>query len=290
MGRTLGLFFLFLGALILLKKFYPETVTYLAPYAHYIKASFWGVALVCFGLYLLSKNRAWRTAIGTIFVLYVALYLVTPDVGTTTWYSIGDWFFEEKIEGEMHTIGEFQASELIIQDIVAGTKIVSTEGDSIKVVSNLPIQAEVDGNVLILKCTKMCSRYKNGKLIVEVGKGLLKSLEISDTVGDYYINLEDSLSKLTIKNTVGRFDLSKLKSEELYLSDFVGDFTMGIEECSQITIEDGIGDVTIDVPPEYKVIPVIRDSATKLEINSNESGIKTLKLIVDSVIGRVKVS
>ncbi|MBO8174486.1 MAG: hypothetical protein H0Z18_04440 [Thermococcus sp.] len=289
MGRTLGLFLLFLGALILLKKFYPEMLTYLAPYAHYIKASFWGVALVCFGLYLLSKNKAWRTTISVIFVLYVALYLVTPDVGTTSWYSIGDWF-EEKIEGEMHTVGEFQASELIIQDIVAEAKIVSTDGNSIKVTSNLPVQAEISGNTLILKCTEICSRYKNGKLIVEIGKGLLKSLEISNTVGDYYINLEDSLSQITIKNTVGRFSISQMKSEELYLSDFVGDFNIEIEDCSQVTIEDGIGDVTIDVPSEYKVVPIIRDSATKLEINSNESGTKTLELIIDSIIGRVKVS
>jgi len=289
MGRMLGLFLLFLGALILLKKFYPETLSYLTPYAHYIKASFWGVALVCFGLYLLSKNRAWRTTISAIFVLYVALYLVTPDVNTTTWYSIGDWF-EEKIEREMHTVGEFQASELIIQDIVAETKIVSINGDSIKVTSNLPVQAEVDGDVIILKCTKICSKYKNGKLVVEVGRNLLKNIEISNTVGDYYINLEDNLNQITIKNTVGRFSISKMESEELYLSDFVGDFTIEVEDCSQITIEDGIGDVTIDVPPEYRVVPTIRDSATKLEIASNESGTKTLKLIVDSVIGRVKVS
>jgi len=79
-----------------------------------------------------------------------------------------------------------------------------------------------------------------------------------------------------------------MKSEELYLSDFAGDFTIEVEDCSQITIEDGIGDVTIDVPPEYRVMPAIRDSATKLEIASNESGTKTLKLIVDR--GRVKVS
>ncbi|WP_457753730.1 hypothetical protein [Thermococcus sp.] len=289
MGRTLGLFLLFLGALILLKKFYPETLTYLAPYAHYIEASFWGVALICFGLYLLSKNKTWRTTISAIFILYVTLYLVVPDVGTTSWYSIGDWF-GGKIEGEMHTVGEFQASELIIQDIVAEAKIISTDGNSIKVTSNLPVQAEISGSALILKCTEVCSKYKNGKLIVEVGKGPLKSLEISDTVGDYYINLEDSLSQITIKNTVGRFSISQMGSEELYLSDFVGDFNIEIEDCSQVTIEDGIGDVTIDVPSEYKVVPIIMDSATKLEINSNESGTKTLKLIVDSVIGRIKVS
>ncbi|WP_324736127.1 hypothetical protein VFC49_03080 [Thermococcus sp. SY098] len=289
MGRTLGLFLLFLGALILLKKFYPETLTYLAPYAHYIKASFWGVALICLGLYLLSKNKAWRTTISAIFILYVALYLVVPDVGTTSWYSIGEWF-GEKMEGEMHAVGEFQASELIIQDIVAETKIISTDGNSIKVTSNLPVQAEISGSTLILKCTEVCSRYKNGKLTVEVGKGLLKSLEISNTVGDYYINLEDNLSQIMIKNTVGRFSISQMKIEELYLSDFVGDFNIEIEECSQITMEDGIGDITIDVPSEYKVVPIIRDSATKIEINSNESGTKTLKLIVDSVIGRVKVS
>jgi len=122
-----------------------------------------------------------------------------------------------------------------------------------------------------------------------VGRNLLKNIEISNTVGDYYINLEDNLN-ITIKNTVGRFSISKMKSEELYLSDFAGDFTIEVEDCSQITIEDGIGDVTIDVPPEYRVMPAIRDSATKLEIASNESGTKTLKLIVDSVIGRVKVS
>ncbi|AIF69519.1 hypothetical protein PAP_05580 [Palaeococcus pacificus DY20341] len=290
MRKALGLFLTFIGLLILLKVFYPEVYNYLAPYARYIRASFLGVALILFGLYILSKNRTWRTAIAVIFVLYLALYIAVPEEsGEWKWYSVG-WSIEGKIEGDMHTFGSFKASTLMIENLAAEMKLMSADGDEIKVISNLPIEVKDEGGVLSIKCTNACERYKNGKLIVEVGRDAnLRSIEMANTVGDYNINLENELERLTIENTVGDFEISNLTSDEVYLENTVGRFIISIDDVSTLTVRDGIGDIDIHVPAEYKVSPSVKGSLASLEINANENGTKTLNLVIENVIGKVVV-
>lgn len=74
--RTLGAVLVFLGLLILLKQLRPDFLLWLEPYAGYIKAAFWGVTLIALGLHILAKNRALKTLILVLYLIYLALYLV----------------------------------------------------------------------------------------------------------------------------------------------------------------------------------------------------------------------
>ncbi|QDA31982.1 hypothetical protein FH039_10700 [Thermococcus indicus] len=73
--RTLGWIFVFLGILLLLREFQPSFLDWLRPYAPYIRDAFWGVTLVAFGLYTLTR-RALRRAVLVLYLIYLLLYLV----------------------------------------------------------------------------------------------------------------------------------------------------------------------------------------------------------------------
>lgn len=73
--RTLGLIFVFLGLLLLLKQFNPEPIAWLQPYAGAIKDAFWGVTLIALGLYMLTKKTA-RKVVLALYLIYLLLYLV----------------------------------------------------------------------------------------------------------------------------------------------------------------------------------------------------------------------
>ncbi|ASJ05189.1 MULTISPECIES: hypothetical protein [Thermococcus] len=73
--RTFGLILVFLGFLLLLKEFQPTFLDWLRPYAPYIKDAFWGVTLIAFGLYMLTR-RAARRLVLLLYLIYLLLYLV----------------------------------------------------------------------------------------------------------------------------------------------------------------------------------------------------------------------
>jgi len=73
--RTLGLIFVFLGLLLLLKQFNPEFIVWLHPYAKPIKDAFWGVTLIALGLYILTKKTT-RKVVLALYLIYLLLYLV----------------------------------------------------------------------------------------------------------------------------------------------------------------------------------------------------------------------
>ena len=73
--KTLGAILVLVGAILLLKELNPSFLELLRPYAPYIKDAFWGVTLIAFGLYLLTK-RALRKAVLLAYVVYLILYLV----------------------------------------------------------------------------------------------------------------------------------------------------------------------------------------------------------------------
>ncbi|NJE04375.1 hypothetical protein [Thermococcus sp. MV11] len=73
--RTFGLILVFLGFLLLLKEFQPAFLDWLRPYAPYIKDAFWGVTLIAFGLYLMTR-RAARRVVLLLYLIYLLLYLV----------------------------------------------------------------------------------------------------------------------------------------------------------------------------------------------------------------------
>lgn len=79
MKKIIAIFLLFLGSLMLIESFQPSLLTYLAPYIHLIKSSLWGVILVFLGIYIILNNKKWRKAIGVVFAIYLALYIVITN-------------------------------------------------------------------------------------------------------------------------------------------------------------------------------------------------------------------
>ncbi|WP_048146722.1 hypothetical protein [Pyrococcus abyssi] len=76
MGRIIGLFLFLFGLLLILKAVYPGFLGYLAKYSIYIKKPFVGFMLVFIGLFMLSKNKIWRTIVEVAFILYILLYIL----------------------------------------------------------------------------------------------------------------------------------------------------------------------------------------------------------------------
>jgi len=73
--RTLGIIFIFIGLVLLLKQFNPEFIAWLRPYAGAIKNAFWGVTLIALGLYLMAKRTA-RKVVLALYLVYLIIYLV----------------------------------------------------------------------------------------------------------------------------------------------------------------------------------------------------------------------
>lgn len=285
MKKLLGLFLTFLGLLILLKSIRPEVYNYLLPYAPYIKKAFWGVVLIVAGLYVLIKNKTARTTLALVFILYLALFLVAPG----SYYS---WRFSFKDAGEIKTLGKFNSSEIVIENIAA--EITVEHGtNEIEVLSNLPVKIE-EGETLRISCAE-CGEYENGKLLVKVGDSKITSLALRNTVGDVKVDLGE-ISSLTLDNVVGDVTISGAFSS-LVARNFIGDMEVELERCpeneeycSQIGIYRGSGEINISPPAGTKVVPMIEGSLTSLTINKGfESGEKTLKLIVKNFIGKIVV-
>lgn len=218
------------------------------------------------------------------FVLYLALFLVTPGA----YYS---WRFSSRDAGEITTLGKFNSSEILIENIAA--EITVEQGtDGIEVLSNLPVKIE-EGETLVISCLD-CEDYKNGRLLIRVGDNAVKSLALRNTVGDINIDLGTSL--LTFDNVVGDITISGTFSS-LVARNFIGDMEVELERCpedeeycSQIEIYRGSGEINISLPAGTKVVPMIEGSLTSTTINKDfETGEKTLKLIVKNFIGKIVV-
>lgn len=290
MKKVLGLFFVFIGLLILLKSFYPEFYQFLSPYAYYIKASFWGVALVAFGLYLISKDRTWRTAIGALFVVYLALYLIVPETP-------GGWNFEwgwnfngGKIEGQMHSLGTFKASNLELNNVPAEITFVNIDGDSIKAETNLPLEIERNGDSIRIYC-KNCEHYKNGKLIIEVGKDInLTEISMKNVVGRVNSDIANFVEGLSFNDVVGDVNIDSINGDWISFNNVVGDIDVNVDELKRFDASDIIGDISLTIPREYKVQLLRASSISKLETQGNiYEGTKTLKVSFDDMIGRISI-
>ncbi|USS40470.1 hypothetical protein NF865_09225 [Thermococcus aggregans] len=288
MKRLLGLFLTFLGLLIILRSLRPELYDYLLPYAPYIKRAFWGVVLIIAGLYVLIKNKTARTALAVVFIIYLALFLVTPG-------SYSSWKFTFRDVGEVKEIGEFSASEIAIENIAAKIIVERVPGDTIKVLSNLPVEVS-DGETLKLSCFE-CNK-ENGKLLIQVGDEVkLVSLTLRNTAGDVDLELGETVS-VNMDNVVGDVAASGVFSS-FTVTNFIGDMELTLENCpeieiggycSQIGIYRGSGEININIPENVKVAPSIEGSLASVTVNKGfETGEKTLKLRVKNFIGKIVV-
>ena len=289
MKRLLGLFLTFLGLLILLKSIRPEIYEYLIPYAPYIRRAFWGVMLIIAGLYVLIKDKTARTALAVVFILYLVLFLVTPS-------SYSSWRFSFRDAGEVKEIGEFSASEVAIENIAAKVTIERVPGDTIKVLSNLPVEVS-DGETLKLSCPE-CDDYENGDLLIRVGNDVnLVSLTLKNSVGDIDLELGEIVS-VNMDNVVGDITASGIFSSFI-VTDFIGEMELTLEKCpeieigeycSQVEIYRGTGEVKLKLPADVTVSTFIEGSLTSIEESQRvQTGEKTLELIAKNFIGKITV-
>jgi len=289
MKRLLGLFLTFLGLLILLKSIRPEIYEYLIPYAPYIRRAFWGVMLIIAGLYVLIKDKTARTALAVVFILYLVLFLVTPG-------SYSSWRFSFRDAGEVKEIGEFSASEVAIENIAAKVTIERVPGDTIKVLSNLPVEVS-DGETLKLSCSE-CDDYENGDLLIRVGNDVnLVSLTLKNSVGDIDLELGEIVS-VNMDNVVGDITASGIFSSFI-VTDFIGEMELTLEKCpeieidgycSQVEIYRGTGEVKLKLPVDVTVSTFIEGSLTSIEESQRvQTGEKTLELIAKNFIGKITV-
>lgn len=289
MKRLLGLFLTFLGLLILLKSIRPEIYEYLIPYAPYIRRAFWGVMLIIAGLYVLIKDKTARTALAVVFILYLVLFLVTPGP-----YS--SWRFSFRDAGEVKEIGEFSASEVAIENIAAKVTIERVPGDTIKVLSNLPVEVS-EGETLKLSCSE-CGEYENGRLLIRVGNDVkLVSLTLKNSAGDIDLELGEIVS-VNMDNVVGDITASGIFSSFI-VTDFIGEMELTLEKCpeieigeycSQVGIYRGTGEVKLKLPSDVTVSTFIEGSLTSIEESQRvQTGEKTLELIAKNFIGKITV-
>lgn len=286
MKKVLGLFFVFIGLLVLLKSFYPGFYQFLSPYAYYIKAPFWGVALVAFGLYLISKNRTWRTLIGALFVVYLALYLVVPETPGG-----GGWNFNAG--GQMHFLGTFKASNLELSNIPAEVILINIDGSSIKAETNLPLDVEWDGDSMRIYC-RNCEHYKNGKngkLIIKVGKDTnFREISMKNVVGRINFDITNFVGELSFNDVVGDINIEGINGDWISFDNVVGGIDVSVNELKRFDASNTIGDISLTIPREYKVQLLRTSSVSKLETQGAVyEGTKTLNVNFDDMIGRVSI-
>ncbi|KUK18194.1 hypothetical protein [Thermococcus sibiricus] len=287
MKRLLGLFLTFLGLLIILKSLRPELYDYLLPYAPYVRRAFWGVILIIAGLYVLIKDKTARTALAVIFILYLVLFLVTPG-------SYSSWRFSFRDAGELKEIGEFSASDIEIKNIAAEVILERVPGDTINVLSNLPVEV-IDGETLKLSCSE-CDKYENGELLIRVGNDVkLVSLTLKNSVGDISLELGEIVS-VNMDNVVGDVTTSGIFSSFI-ITDFIGEMELTLEKCpeieigeycSQVKIYRGTGEVKLKLPADVALSTFIEGSLTSIEESQSvQTGEKTLELIAKNFIGKI---
>ncbi|WP_456396111.1 hypothetical protein [Thermococcus sp.] len=214
-----------------------------------------------------------------------------------------------KIEGQMHSLGTFNASSLEVKGVVGEVVIERRSSAGISVETTLPLEY-INGSTLKLYCPRengrnKCNDYRNGLVIIKVGKAL-NSLTIVDSVGGIKSTVD--AGNIEASNIVGRFRL-ELNTSGLTMSNIVGDIkfkgslrrvridnTVGMVElelrgAESISIEDIVGDIDIKVPSGSRVHLSMENSINlKPEIDESiYNGTEPLEISIHRIIGRVKI-
>lgn len=216
---------------------------------------------------------------------------------------------DRKIEGEMHSLGTFNASSLEVKGVVGEVVIERGTSAGILVETTLPLEY-INGSTLKLFCPRengrnKCNDYRNGLVIVKVGKAL-KSLSIVDSVGGVKSTVD--VGEFRASDIVGRFRL-RINTSGLTMSNIVGDIqfegslkgarienTVGmveleLKDAESIFIQDVVGDIDIKVPSGSRVHLSMENSINlKPEVDDSiYNGTEPLEISIHRIIGRVKI-
>ncbi|MBS3766300.1 hypothetical protein KGY71_07245 [Candidatus Bipolaricaulota bacterium] len=297
MRKYLGLLLIIVGSLIFLANFFPDYGIYLSQLQVITSVPFWGVVFVLAGGYFALKNEKAKAGLGVLLVLFVVVYLLGAAGGAPS-IEIGGWTFPsffsggKKTAGEVRTMGEYEASRLEISDIAAKIVLSETDGEKTEVSTNLPVSTNKTDDKVLFECNSGCKEYKNGELVLKVGKEQqLKTLIIKDTVGDVSLNLSQRLEIVTMKDFVGSLEGERFASDKMELKDFIGDVSLSITSLNQFEASNGIGDVKITLPENYRV--ELKSESLLSRLNSEgdiHQGDQTMEFEAKNMIGQVTIN
>ncbi|GAB6101149.1 hypothetical protein JCM16138_03720 [Thermococcus atlanticus] len=196
--------------------------------------------------------------------------------------------------GPVKEIGRFHADSIVVRNVIGSVELVSSEVEGIVVKSNLPVNVSLENGVLTVYCPaeekrsgfgisthNLCSEYRNGKVVIEVGKELA-DVWVQNTVGDVFIGA--NATKVLIENTVG--NLKGAAPAKYRIDDVVGDVV--IHAGGDVTINDVVGDVRIHVPPDYTVSLSLHDVLGKVE-KAYSGGGRPITIRISDVVGDVSI-
>jgi len=236
------------------------------------------------------KRRA--GVLGVLLGLTIVLLLL---IGTVTVLAVSgkitvSGITPKKTAGRMVDIGAFRASSLEVEEVVGNVSVVAGNAGKLVVKSNLPVEARIQDNVLVIYCPtrrgllgrrNVCNDYRNGTVIVEVPKGL-GSITLHDVVGS--VSIEATAGSVHISDVVGSTWGSGWGSYRV--SDVVGKVRLNV--IDEAFISDVVGDVTVRVPPGTRAVVKADDVVGKVINNaSGENG--TVEVTVSDVVGDVTV-
>ena len=196
----------------------------------------------------------------------------------------------KKTAGRVVEVGSFNASILEVKNVVGNVSIVVGNVSDVVVKSNLPVEASIQSNILLVYCpTKtrllghrnVCNDYKNGTVIIEVPNGLMDTM-IHDVVGSVLVAAESPM--IDASDIVGNF--RGLTWSFYQISDVVGNVSLNIKNSAMIS--DIVGDVTVRVPPGSQAIVKANDVVGKV-INNASGQNGTAEVIVNDIVGDVRV-
>ncbi|ASJ13135.1 hypothetical protein [Thermococcus thioreducens] len=178
--------------------------------------------------------------------------------------------------GPVKEIGRFHADSIVVRNLIGSVEVVSSETEGVVVKSNLPINVSLENGILTVYCPaeekrsgfgisthNLCSEYRNGKVVIEVGTGL-RDVWVRDTVGD----------------------LKGAAPAKYRIDDVVGDVV--IHAGGNVIINDVVGDVRIHVPPDYTVSLSLHDVLGKVK-NAYAGEGRPITIRISDVVGDVSI-
>ncbi len=231
-------------------------------------------------------------------VVGVAIVLLLVGVVVTALALHGDicigGITPKKDAGPLEELGRFDAGSVVVRNVVGEVQLIPSNVSGVVVKSNLPVNATYQNGLLTVYCLvekkrsgfgisthNLCEDYKNGRIIIEVGKELA-DVWVQNTVGDVFI--EANATRLLFEDIVG--DVRASAPAEYRVEDVVGDVSIHAE--GEVRVSDVVGDVHITVPEEYAVELSVEDVIGDVKNTHSGSGMPVL-VMVSNVIGDVTV-
>jgi len=183
--------------------------------------------------------------------------------------------------GPIKEIGAYNATSLIIEDVIGTVKIKPSNEPQIKVLSNLPINVSVSEDSLVITCSECREKsFKNGEIIL---MGNLSSIKTSDILGRLIV--EVPTKRIEVGDVLGEVNI------QAYTEVFESEDILGraeIKATREVQIEDVIGEVKITIPKNSTAKISYSKIIGKIADLSEDSN-KIVKVDIEDILGELTV-